>query len=139
MSEPLKNVNYLVVHCSDTPNFRPDTIKDVHKWHLDKGWDGVGYHAVIDVMGKIWGGRPEFWQGSHVKAHNFESLGVCLIGKDRFTPLQMDSLKEWIISQKRHYPHAKVVGHCDVDVAKSCPNFDVKAWYNKEVLGLAGK
>lgn len=123
-------VKYLVVHCADTPNGKDFTAEDIHRWHKDRGWDGIGYHAVIRVSGLIEYGRPEYWPGAHVKGHNHESLGVCLIGRDEFTEGQWISLRGILTEWLEHYPDAEVCGHTDLDPAKTCPNFDVKRWWD---------
>ena len=41
--------------------------------HLNFGWDGIGYHKVID-QGYVFDGRPEYWVGAHVKGFNEISL-----------------------------------------------------------------
>ena len=48
---------------------------DIHKMHLEFGWDGIGYHKIINRSGKIENGRPEYWIGAHVKGKNQISLG----------------------------------------------------------------
>lgn len=119
------DIKYLVVHCADTPNDRVVTAEEIHGWHTGQGWDGIGYHAVIQRNGLIEMGRPEYWSGAHVKGHNHESLGVCLIGRDQFTHNQLESLKELLRDWKIKHPLAAVVGHRDLDDSKTCPNFDV--------------
>ena len=52
-------IKYLIVHCSDTND--DFTIEEIHKMHLDFGWDGIGYHKVIDQKGEVYNGRPEYW------------------------------------------------------------------------------
>ena len=127
------NIKYLVVHCSDSPNGRETTAADIHRWHQERGWDGIGYHAVIKLDGNIEAGRPMYWQGAHADPYNHESLGVCLIGKDKFTEEQMRSLEGLFLALHVEYPDAQIVGHCDLNTQKTCPNFDVKAWW-AEVL-----
>ena len=124
-----RRIRYLVVHCSDTPDDDALTACDIHAMHLGFGWHGVGYHRVIGRDGLIEQGRPDYWIGAHVYGFNEESLGVCLIGRDRFTDAQMASLAEVIGTWREHYPQAEVCGHCDFDdTTKTCPNFDVGAW-----------
>lgn len=122
-------INKIVIHCSDTPNGRPDTAEDIHRWHQERGWDGIGYHHVIGVDGKIENGRPNYWMGSHVAGNNHDSLGICLIGKDDFTEDQYRSLEFLIVGLMGKYTDAEVVGHYELDPKKTCPNFDVKAWW----------
>ena len=122
-------IRYLVVHCSDTPDDEDLSSRDIHAMHLGFGWDGIGYHAVIERDGQIKRGRPEFWIGAHVYGHNGESLGVCLIGRNDFTPAQMDGLQQLLEEWCRRYPNAEIRGHCDFDnTEKTCPNFDAAAW-----------
>ena len=42
-----ENINFLIVHCSDTPDTQNLTAIDIHKMHLGFGWDGIGYHKII--------------------------------------------------------------------------------------------
>ena len=127
-----KKISLLVVHCSDTANNLNLLAIDIHKMHLDFGWDGIGYHKIINRSGKIENGRPEYWIGAHVKGKNNISLGVCLIGKDNFTKKQFISLERVLKKWKLEYPSAKIVGHRDTgNTKKTCPNFDVISWSKK--------
>ena len=90
----VNNIKFLVVHCSDTENRKNINALHIHKMHLDFGWDGIGYHKIINRSGKIENGRPEYWIGAHVKSKNDISLGVCLIGRNKFTKKQFMSLKK---------------------------------------------
>jgi N-acetylmuramoyl-L-alanine amidase len=123
------NIKLLVVHCSDTENNRELKAIDIHKMHLNFGWDGIGYHKIICRSGKIENGRPEYWIGAHVKGKNSISLGVCLIGRDHFTKKQYLSLEKILREWKLVYPKARIIGHCDTgNTEKTCPNFDAVAW-----------
>ena len=122
-----KNIKLLVVHCSDSEDSQILTALDLHKMHLNFGWDGIGYHKVINRSGKIENGRPEYWIGAHVQGKNNISLGVCLIGRDKFTIKQYISLEKILRKWKSLYPEAKIVGHRDTgNTDKTCPNFGAK-------------
>ena len=123
------DIRYLVVHCSDTPNGRETTAEDIHRWHLENGWDGIGYHYVVTPAGDVANGRPKYWQGAHADPYNHESLGICLIGRDQFTDAQWRSLEGLVLALTTEFPEAEVVGHHDLNSHKTCPNFDVKAWW----------
>ena len=124
-----RKIKLLVVHCSDTDNGEDLSALDIHKIHLNFGWDGIGYHKVICRSGKVENGRPEYWIGAHVKGKNDVSLGVCLIGRDDFTKAQFSSLETVLRGWKSLYPDAKILGHCDTgNTSKTCPNFDVDIW-----------
>ena len=127
-----ENINYLVVHCSDTDDSEDIGAKEIHKLHISFGWDGIGYHAVIQKSGLLEKGRPEFWIGAHVFEHNHESLGVCLIGRKKFTNQQFEALEFILRDWKSKYPNSKIVGHCDFsNTSKTCPNFNLKKWLLK--------
>ena len=87
-----ERIEMLVVHCSATPDDDPIGAREIQAMHLGFGWDGIGYHQVIRRDGTREAGRPEYWQGAHVKGVNDRSLSVCLIGRNEFTDAQMNSL-----------------------------------------------
>ena len=101
--------------------------------HLSFGWDGIGYHKIINRNGEIENGRPEYWVGAHIKGLNEESLGVCLIGKNNFTKKQFDSLKVVLSEWKKRFPKAYIDGHRNLTkTKKTCPNFEVRDWLDKQ-------
>ena len=124
-------MKYIVVHCSDSPHGRGDDAETIHRWHTHKGWSGIGYHYVILEDGVVEKGRPEYWQGAHVRGHNEGSIGICLIGVDEFTEAQCSALWELVTELTERYPHAEVLGHRDLDPHKTCPNFNVRKWWAK--------
>ena len=131
-------IEFLIIHCSDTPDSEDLCASDIHKMHLGFGWDAIGYHKVIKRDRNIQNGRPEFWIGAHTFGKNETSLGVCLIGKSNFTDLQFKSLELILKSWKINYPNAEIKGHNNaINTKKTCPNFNVKAWCEKR--GLIGK
>lgn len=130
-----ENIKFIVVHCSDTND--NDNLKaiDIHKMHLDFGWNGIGYHKIILRSGLIENGRPEYWIGAHVKGKNDVSLGVCLIGRNIFTKNQFLSLERLLKKWKDSYPYAKILGHRDIiKTHKTCPNFNVYEWLKEKKL-----
>ena len=114
-----------IVHCSDAPNGRADTAADIHRWHQERGFDGIGYHYFIRCDGHVETGRPEYWKGAHCRGHN-DKIGVCLAGRDKFTADQQQALKRLINANA-----AEVKGHYQYDSGKTCPNFDVEVWFYK--------
>jgi len=124
------DIKYLVVHQSDSPDDMYVDAPMIHDWHLQRKFAGIGYHAVIQRDGTAEAGRPIYWQGAHVKGHNHESLGACLVGKTKFTDEQFYTLFRLIKTWLMDYPDAEVVGHGDLDKDKYyCPGFDVRAWW----------
>lgn len=117
----------VVVHCADTPNDKEFNANDIHQWHTEQGWAGIGYHWVIDRKGQPEPGRPEYWTGAHVKGHNTGSIGICLIGRDQFTWKQFKTLFDELIPQlEAKYGEIELRGHFELDSSKTCPNFNPK-------------
>lgn len=123
----MQTIDRIIIHCSATPNGREDTAEDIHHWHLERGWDGIGYHYVIEVKARLVAGRPEYWKGSHAKGHNKNTIGICMIGTDKFNCDQWSILQNLIRKLKIKYPGVKVVGHNEIS-DKACPGFDVQEW-----------
>lgn len=121
----------IIIHCAATPTGKDFTAKDIHGWHLQNGWDGIGYHYVIRIDGTVESGRPEFWTGSHAKGYNTGSIGICMIGTDSFSDTQWYSLKRLVAQMITKYQDAKVIGHNEIS-SKECPGFDVQEWMSKE-------
>lgn len=121
-------MNKIVVHCSDSPHGRGDDAQTIHRWHLERGWSGIGYHFVITESGEIQNGRPLYWQGAHVNGHNRNTIGICLIGRESFTDAQFVSLGNLTKGLMATYKLEKkdVVGHGELDKGKTCPNFSVR-------------
>lgn len=92
------------------------TIEDIHRWHKERGYAGVGYHYFIDKKGDIYVGRPIEMVGAHTQGHNKNSIGICLEGNfetEKPKESQIDSLCELIesrcsifsIAYDNIYPH----------------------------------
>ena len=43
----MRQINYIIIHCSATKAGRDFHTKDIDKWHKERGWDGIGYHKVV--------------------------------------------------------------------------------------------
>ena len=134
----MRQINYIIIHCSATKAGQDFRAKDIDRWHRERGWDGIGYHKVIDLDGTIEPGRSETKPGAHCKGHNSDSIGICYIGgldkngkpADTRTELQKAALTRLVADYKRRFPNAKVVGHRDMpNVHKACPCFNAKEEY----------
>lgn len=127
-------ITLLAIHCSATPDGRNDTAEDIHRWHQERGWDGIGYHYVIELDGTVQKGRPDYWKGAHVGGHNSHSIGICLIGTQHFTRQQHEALEDLLRDLQAQHPEADTRGHYELDARKTCPNIDVPTWL--KVRGL---
>jgi len=112
--------DYIVVHHTAHPNC---SIQDIHRWHQEKGWNGVGYHYFIRKNGNIYRGRDKDAIGSHCLGINEVSVGVSLEGNfDTEYPsdAQKSSLNDLLQELVKIYPNAKIIKHSD-KYATSCP------------------
>lgn len=145
----LEHVSELFVHCADTPNGDAEyDIDDIDLWHKIRGFERaprrtgrlrhVGYHAVICVDGAVQYGRDWDEIGAHAHGHNSRSWGVCLIGRDKFTPAQWDMLRRVIIDRLAVRPDLVIRGHREINPEKSCPGFDVQEWLHEGMGPLEG-
>ena len=132
-----EDVKYIVVHCTATRPRNDIDVYEVNKWHLDDGYEMIGYHYLIKVDGTIENGRPLCVQGAHVRGCNGVSIGVCYVGglddkgefADTRTDQQRASLWALLINLKHRFPKATIVGHHDLNRYKACPCFDAKLAY----------
>ena len=137
--KPIKSVDFLVVHCSATPETMDIGVKEIRKWHRQKGWMDVGYHKIIRRDGTMEDGRALGVPGAHARGFNHRSIGICLIGgveSDKKTPeanythAQWDALGRLLEDLRLLYPGAEVLGHCDLPkVNKACPCFNTREWW----------
>lgn len=133
-----ENVEYLIVHCSATPPKMDIGVKEIDRWHRQRGWLGCGYHLVIRRDGTVEKGRPITQPGAHVRGFNHSSIGVCLVGgvdeknkpEANFTEAQYESLRRTLDSLFETFHKAVLRGHRDMpEVHKACPSFDCQPWY----------
>ena len=131
---PSRKWKHIIVHHSATEAGNALAFDAAHN---RRGWEGLGYHFVIDngTAGKQ-DGQIEVsprWikqqDGAHCKASNMntKSIGICLVGNfnyDKMTRRQMDSLVYLTNTLRRYYgiPKGKIHGHGQVTGAKTdCP------------------
>lgn len=134
----MRNIKEIIVHCSATPEGKDFTVEDIKKWHLQRGFNDIGYHYVIYRDGSIHKGREESIIGAHCTGHNSNSIGVCYIGgvakdgktpKDTRTDAQKESLLNLLKELKSKYPTAKIYPHYKY-ANKACPSFNAEQEYS---------
>ena len=129
----MKEVEWLVLHCSATRCNKSFTFEDLKRCHRAKGYAyDCGYHWYITRDGEYHEGRPEWIAGAHVKHYNQHAIGICYEGgldekgrpADTRTPAQRAALIALLRSLKIDYPDAEIMGHCELEgVHKACPSF----------------
>lgn len=148
----MRKIHWVVIHCSDSDLPHHDSIDVIKQWHTlpkipvkiskgiadgtlpkseafkyGNGWKDVGYHYFIDKSGGLFVGRDEDIIGAHVSGHNAGSIGICLSGRKLFTEHQFLTLEKLMkdICKRHNLSKQDILGHCDLQPGKTCPNFDV--------------
>lgn len=127
----------IIIHCSATPNGKHFSAEDIDLWHKQRGFKKCGYHVVIEVDGRVrrWPvcrGLNE--QGAHVRGHNKDTIGICLIGTDKFTKEQFSSLRYELdgIKMTTRITDNNIWCHYELNNNKTCPGIravDLVLWY----------
>ena len=143
----MRNIDSIIVHCSATKAGQDFTATDIDRWHRERGFNGIGYHYVVRLDGKLEKGRDVSLAGAHCKGWNKRSIGICYIGgldengrpADTRTNAQKRVLYQIIMDLQWEYNILQVLGHRDTspdlngdgviepyEYVKVCPCFDVK-------------
>lgn len=146
-----KELKYLVVHCTATPEGRDVTAADIRAWHTapkprGNGWSQVGYTDLFHLNGKVErlvaNNEDAFvdpWEVTNGAAgYNSVSRHIVYAGglskdgktpKDTRTAAQAEAMKKYVLDFHRKYPKVKILGHGDLPGAnKACPSFNVTNW-----------
>lgn len=93
------------------------SVEDINRWHMERGWTGIGYHYYIRKDGKVYRGRPEWALGAHAQGANDYSIGICCEGSymtETMPAAQLASLKALIRDIMQRYGALKLLRHKDV-------------------------
>ena len=133
----MRNIKYLVVHCTATPH--TTTVESIQRHWKDRlKWASPGYHKIIKANGEVITLATDDKICNGVAGHNSICLHVSYIGGidsrtnpvDNRTQGQKDALSMVLHEWKRKYPDAVIQGHKDFPkVNKACPSFDAKKEY----------
>ena len=99
------------------------SAEDIHRWHLNNGWSGAGYHFLVRKDGTIYRLRPEDKVGAHAYGANYDSLGICFEGDYKEETMQEEEIKagrELVNFLKNKYGINTVQVHKNVN-ATNCP------------------
>ena len=141
---------WIVIHHSATDRGSAASFDAEHR---RRGWDGLGYHFVIDNGNGGADGRVEIgyrWmkqaQGAHagVEIYNKQGIGICLVGNfDRSKPTEaqyrsLAQLTAWLM-RTYNIPPERVIGHRDCKGKHTdCPGRYVDlAWLRRTAAMLS--
>ena len=124
-------IDTIVLHHAEASSC---TAKDIHWWHICRGYSGIGYHYFINKKGEIFKGRPDNTVGAHAKGFNSTSIGICFEGrlnKEIMPQAQLQAGKELVEYLKNKYNIKKIKKHSDL-MATDCPG---KLFPFEEIVG----
>lgn len=126
--------NKIILHNADASIC---TVYDIHQWHLNNGWSGIGYHYFVRKDGSVYKGRPDNAVGSHCQGSNTNSIGICFEGKymsETMPQVQYDTGIELIKYLLKKYGDMPIYGHKDL-YNTDCPgiNFPLSDFKNLKV------
>lgn len=145
----MRKIDTIIIHCSATRCGADFSAADINSWHVQRGFQEIGYHYVIRLDGTIETGRPVEIVGAHCKGWNNYSIGICYVGgldvqghpADTRTDAQKRAMRELVNRLRAEYPIKKIIGHRDTSLdcngdgrvesweyVKECPCFDVGVW-----------
>lgn len=144
----MAKLQYLVIHCTATPEGREVSAADIRRWHTSpapagRGWKQVGYTDLFHLDGRVErlvanneDANVDPWEitngaaGYNSVSRHVVYTGGCDAGmkpKDTRTAAQKEALRKYVLDFHARHPAVKIVGHNQL-AAKACPSFDVAAW-----------
>lgn len=144
----MAKLQYLVIHCTATPEGREVSAADIRRWHTSpaptgRGWRQVGYMDLFHLDGSVErlvdnneDGNVDPWEITNGAAgYNSVSRHIVYAGgcdasmqpKDTRTEAQKEALKKYVLDFHDKHPDVQIVGHNQL-AAKACPSFDVPQW-----------
>lgn len=133
--EKRKLTRRVILHHAEASNC---TAEDIHRWHLNRGWAGAGYHFLVRKDGTTYRLRPEDCVGAHAYGSNYDSIGICAEGKyneEEMPESQKQAIIELIKYLESKYNINTIQKHKDV-CATSCPgkNYPFEEIVNGKVI-----
>lgn len=175
-----RKIRHIIIHCSATPNGRPDTLASIDAGHKARKFKRssqyvrsynphlkhIGYHRIIMADGTRATGRHLEEIGAHVAGNNSDSIGVLMMGMDKYSRVQwlslrieifeltreitgkpitsveqcLQALKDCGISLKGHRDYSPDLNGNGIieprEWIKNCPNFSVAEWVKDGMVPL---
>jgi len=145
-----KQLTYLVIHCTATPEGREVSADEIRRWHTSpkpkgRGWKQVGYSDIIHLDGTVENLVPyndddvvDTWEITNgasginsISRHVVYAGGVSADdvkkAKDTRTWLQELAMITYVKETIARHPNIKVAGHNQF-AQKACPSFNVPVW-----------
>jgi len=146
----MAKLEYLILHCTDTPEGREVSKKDIINWHTlpkpkGRGWHRLGYSDLIHIDGEIenltayneddivsndemtWGAAGVNAKSRHLAIVGGRTKNNKHIEINFLTAPQVQSLIGACKMFIQNHPSCRIAAHYHFSKYKTCPNFDVEA------------
>lgn len=146
----MAKLQYLVIHCTATPEGRDVSAADIRRMHCSpvsaggRGWKQPGYTDIIHLDGRVErivdnneDNNVDPWEITNgAKGYNSISRHIVYAGgmtkdmkspKDTRTAAQNEALADYVMRFHLKHPTVRIIGHNEI-AAKACPSFDVQKW-----------
>ena len=141
--DPMGRVWRLTVHHSAvhtrgaSETAAAQAMRSIQSTHMDLWkFDDIGYHYIIDSVGRIWTARDVRYQGAHARGKNNRgNVGICLLGNfvkgpngEQPSKSQVSALVTLIAQLRSRYQIAadQILTHGEL-VATECPGANLQA------------
>ncbi len=128
---PMGEVTRITVHHDGMPPLPMTTetqikkrITSIRNAHSQKYAD-IGYHYIVDPLGRIWQARSMKYQGAHAKGENTGNIGVMFLGNtydDKPTEAGLSGLFRFLVYLRQRYEVDKAQIYTHRELGKTgCP------------------
>jgi len=120
----LSKIEYIVLHHTGGEG----TIEGFAKYHVSRGWPGIGYHYVIDKNGSVNQTNRIDTISYNVGGHNTKVLGISVIGnyeEDVLTEQQKIAVEDLVLLLRKLVGYKPVKGHHEFRPTL-CPGKNIK-------------
>lgn len=142
---PSRAVKRVFLHCTASDNGAlqgPGLAGEVDRWHKQNGWQGIGYHFIIDKGGQIMDARPlgltPAAQLGPAGDGNIATIAICTHGNWNFTAAGLQATYALCKAIDAAYKAAgrpvTFHGHREID-PKPCPVYDYRALLGLDAQG----
>lgn len=134
----MRKIKRIIIHHSASTDTEGMNFAGILAWHVKgRGFSNIAYHRILeDVNGTIVviEGRLLTRMGAHAKGANFDSIGVCVVGHDKFSPAMIRRLRSVVNELREVFKLSKKAvryhGECGT-TATECPGETLIKWVKR--------
>jgi hypothetical protein len=126
--DPMGKIFRLTIHHTGGPTFWGHSVSEtayeirkIQRFHQGENhWADIGYHYIVDRVGRVWQGRPLNYQGAHAHGTaNRGNIGVVVLGnyaQQGLNTAQIRTLRNLIYELSSEYaiPPSRIYTHGEI-------------------------